>query len=166
MYGGAWAEFNSVTVLGISLLLSSELKEEIDPELQRESLEYILGCCKRLQGDLDAGKDDAVSARERKIMDALLLRLGSCLRNPDGSRLELLDTSECNFTRLIWITSDLLSLPLDFAQVAVEVKRVNTDALPAWTENAWFEGVDGQPSLLDPFLMEFFVDDWNLMFNT
>jgi hypothetical protein len=94
MYGGAWAEFNSVTVLGISLLLSSELKEDIDPELQRESLEYIQGCCRRLQGDLDAGKDDAVSTRERKVMDALLLRLGSCLRNPDGSRLELLDTSK------------------------------------------------------------------------
>ena len=59
-----------------------------------------------------------------------------------------------------------LLLPPDFAQVAVEVKRVNTDALPAWTENAWFEGPDGQTSLLDPFLMEFFVDDWNLMFNT
>lgn len=108
MYGGAWAEFNSVTVLGISLLLSSELKEEIDPELQRESLEYILGCCKRLQGDLDAGKDDAVSARERKVMDALLLRLGSCLRNPDGSRLELLDTSECSAIRYMRNSSDLL----------------------------------------------------------
>lgn len=93
MYGGAWAEFNSVTVLGISLLLSSELKEDIDPELQRESLEYIQGCCRRLQADLDAGKDDAVSARERKVMDALMKRLVSCLRNPDGSRLELLDTS-------------------------------------------------------------------------
>ena len=164
MYGGAWAEFNSVTVLGISLLLSSELKEDIDPELQRESLEYIQGCCRRLQEDLDAGKDDAVSTRERKVMDALLLRLGSCLRNPDGSRLELLDTSRSRRHLGICNIAHADALVIDFAEVAVEVSR-NNEAPPAWLEGTWFEGPDGQPSLLDPFLMEFFVDDWNMMFN-
>lgn len=55
-------------------------------------------------------------------------------------------------------------LSLDFAEVAVEVSR-NNEAPPPWLEPTWFEGPDGQPSLLDPFLMEFFVDDWNMMFN-
>lgn len=83
-----------MTVLGISLLLSADLKQPVSPPLQAEFLGYIQGCCKRLQGDLDQGKDDAVSARERKVMDALVGRLAAALRDSEGKRLALFDKSE------------------------------------------------------------------------
>ncbi|KAG7548955.1 hypothetical protein FFLO_03160 [Filobasidium floriforme] len=78
MFIGAWALFNSAVVLGLSILISVDMAEVPDPDTYQEYIGHLQECVETLQSDLDQGRDDAVSRRERRIMDSLLARLDAC----------------------------------------------------------------------------------------
>lgn len=78
MFVGAWALFNSAVVLGLSILISVDMAEVPDPDTYQEYIGHLQECVETLQADLDQGRDDAVSRRERRIMDSLLARLDAC----------------------------------------------------------------------------------------
>lgn len=75
MFSGAWGHFNSAIVLGLSILISMNLDEMPSGETYTEFVGHLKDCVDRCQADLDSGRDDAVSRRERRIMDSLLARL-------------------------------------------------------------------------------------------
>lgn len=81
MFIGAWALFNSAVVLGLSLLISFDMHELPDPETYQEYVSHLKECGETLQQDLESGRDDAVSRRERRIMDSLLHRVETCSKS-------------------------------------------------------------------------------------
>lgn len=108
MFIGSWAVFNSAVVLGLSILISVDMGEMPDPDTYQEYIGHLHECVETLQSDLDQGMDDAVSRRERRIMDSLLGRLDACTNaakdRPHRSSMSM--TSQCKSLPPLYLPLD------------------------------------------------------------
>jgi len=138
MFIGAWALFNSAVVLGLSILISVDMAEVPDPDTYQEYIGHLQECVETLQLDLDQGRDDAVSRRERRIMDSLLARLETCtsaaLARPKVSP-RLVETPQCK-PRLALLLFEHHDLSLPRSQPAVslplrDLRFLHLESLPS-----------------------------------
>jgi hypothetical protein len=174
MFIGAWALFNSAVVLGLSILISVDMAEVPDPDTYQEYIGHLQECVETLQSDLDQGRDDAVSRRERRIMDSLLARLDACTSSAARPKISprVVETPQCESTgraeaslvttsdsdRSVIVSYHPLTLPDAAAgsitPIAVQPPRIPTESLVNVNPNGITPAIQFDPFLLQPFAQE------------